>query len=50
MEHIDNNILFMYESIDIDNPSHYTREWFFWTNSVFCELVMDYLGFRIKMK
>lgn len=32
----------MHESIDVNDPSHFTRPWFSWANSMFCELVLDY--------
>ena len=32
---------FMHEAFDQDNPSHYTRAWFAWANSLFGELVID---------
>ena len=32
----------MHESIDVDDPSRFTRPWFSWANSMFCELVLDY--------
>lgn len=34
----------MHESISVDNPNDFTRPWFSWANSMFCELVMDYCG------
>lgn len=33
---------FMHESFHVDNPQKYTREWFSWANSIYCELVLDY--------
>lgn len=38
----------MHEGIDVDDPTKYTREWFSWSNMMFCELVMDYFGIRVK--
>lgn len=38
----------MHEGFDADDPGQYTREWFSWANSLFCELVMDYLGYSIE--
>ena len=32
---------FMHEAFDQDDPSHYTRAWFAWANSLFGELVID---------
>lgn len=39
----------MHEGFHVDNPSQYTREWFSWANAMFCELVMDYCGYRIRL-
>lgn len=36
----------MHESIDANDPHNYSRPWFSWANSVYCELVMDYAGIR----
>ena len=36
----------MHEGICVDDPTRYTRPWFSWANSMFCELVMDYCGIR----
>ena len=38
---------FMHESIDADDPYHFSRTWFAWANSVFSELVLRYAGFEI---
>ena len=38
----------MHESMHVDDPSRYTREWFSWANAMFCELVLDYCGYRIQ--
>lgn len=40
----DAGTLLMHEGVNVDNPSDYTRPWFSWANSMFCELVMDYCG------
>jgi uncharacterized protein len=32
---------FMHEAFDQDNPSHFTRPWFAWVNSLFGELMLD---------
>ncbi|GAC1368877.1 MAG: glycoside hydrolase family 125 protein [Candidatus Saccharimonadales bacterium] len=32
---------FMHESIDVDNPEHFTRPWFGWANSLFGELILQ---------
>ncbi|WP_162930921.1 glycoside hydrolase family 125 protein [Lactococcus allomyrinae] len=39
----------MHEGFDVDNPDHYTREWFSWANMMFCELVMDYFDIRVEI-
>lgn len=39
----------MHESVCKDDPQQYTRPWFSWANSVFCEFVIDYLGNSVKM-
>lgn len=38
----------MHEGFNVDNPNEYTREWFSWANAMFCELVLDYCGYRVK--
>jgi meiotically up-regulated gene 157 (Mug157) protein len=37
----------MHESFDVDNPAKFTREWFSWANSMFCELVLVHCGYRL---
>ncbi|MGF3084727.1 glycoside hydrolase family 125 protein, partial [Streptococcus pyogenes] len=37
----------MHEGFDVNDPYQYTREWFSWANMMFCELLLDYLGFSI---
>jgi meiotically up-regulated gene 157 (Mug157) protein len=37
----DANTGFMHEAFDQDDPSHFTRAWFAWANSLFGELVVD---------
>lgn len=32
----------MHEGFDPDNPEAFTRPWFSWANSMFCELLVDY--------
>lgn len=34
----------MHEGIHVDDPMQYTRPWFSWANSMFCELVLQYCG------
>lgn len=31
---------FMHESVHVDNPHHYSRHWFAWTNSLFGEMII----------
>lgn len=45
----DGDTLRMHESFDVDNPSKFTREWFSWSNMMFCELLLDYYGHRVKL-
>lgn len=40
----DNGTYQMHEGIYADNPAEYTRSWFSWANSMFCELVLEYCG------
>ncbi len=37
---LDNDTGFMHESFDVDDPSHFTREWFAWQNTLFGELIL----------
>jgi len=37
----------MHESFDVNNPNKFTREWFSWANSMFCELALVHSGFRL---
>ena len=39
----------MHEGVNVDDPSRFTRPWFSWANMMFCELVLDYCGYRVKM-
>jgi len=34
----------MHEGFDVNDAVHFTREWFSWANSIFIELVLNYLG------
>lgn len=36
----------MHESFHVDAQGTYTREWFSWANSMFCELVLEVCGLR----
>ena len=36
----------IHESFHADRPTSWTRAWFCWAEAMFCELVLDYCGFR----
>lgn len=38
----------MHESFNVNNPNHFSREWFSWANMMFCELLLDYYGIRVQ--
>ena len=39
----------VHESFHVDHPAEFTRPWFSWSNSVFCELVLDYCGQKVTL-
>lgn len=39
--------MLMHEGFCADDDTQYTREWFTWANAMFCELVMDYCGYKL---
>lgn len=39
----------MHESVHVDNPERYTREWFSWANALFCEWILGLCGYGIEM-
>lgn len=45
---IDAGTHLMHEGVCVDDPTQYTREWFSWSNMMFCELVMAYFDIRVK--
>ncbi len=47
LAHTDAGTGFMHEAFLADNADKYTRPWFSWANSVFCELILDCCGYRI---
>lgn len=47
MARTDGGTGFMHEGFHVDDPNQYTREWFSWANSMFCELVLDYCGLNV---
>ncbi len=38
----------MHEGFDVENPENFTRPWFSWSNMMYCELLLDYLGMQVK--
>jgi uncharacterized protein len=44
LERTDAGTNFMHESFLANNPAKFTRAWFAWANSLFSELVLDYVG------
>lgn len=38
----------MHEGFSADDPASFTRPWFSWANMMFCELLMDYCGIRVR--
>ncbi|MBB6675321.1 glycoside hydrolase family 125 protein [Cohnella nanjingensis] len=38
----------MHEGFSADDPATYSRPWFSWANMMFCELLMDYCGIRVR--
>jgi meiotically up-regulated gene 157 (Mug157) protein len=34
----------MHEGVHVNDPTVFTREWFSWSNSMFCELALDLAG------
>lgn len=34
----------MHESLNVDDPAKYTREWFSWANALFCEWILEFCG------
>ena len=35
---------YMHEGVDCNDPAQFTREWFSWSNAMFCELALDVAG------
>lgn len=36
---------YMHEGVDKDDPTRFTREWFSWSNAMFCEVALEVAGF-----
>lgn len=49
LEATDGGTGMMHEAVNVDNPSDYTRPWFSWANSVFCELVLECCDLRVQV-
>ncbi len=49
LETTDGGTGFMHEGFHVDNPKEFTRPWFSWANSVFCEFILDYCGCKLKL-
>jgi len=43
----DDGTLHVHEGFHVDDPSRWTREWFSWADSTFCELALSLLGLRV---
>ncbi|RKP44796.1 metal-independent alpha-mannosidase [Cohnella endophytica] len=48
LERTDGGKGMMHEGFHKDDPTAYTREWFSWANMMYCELVLDVCGIRVK--
>lgn len=48
IKNTDGGKMLMHEGFDVNNPENFTRDWFSWANAMFCELVLDYCGYRVK--
>ena len=46
---IDAGTHMMHEGINVDDSTQFTRPWFSWANMMFCELLLNYYGFNIKI-
>lgn len=48
LERTDADTDMMHEGFSVDDPTQFTRPWFSWANAMYCELVLDYCGLRVK--
>ena len=48
MKNTDAGTYLMHEGFNPDDPNKFTRDWFSWANMMFCELVLDYCGIKVK--
>ena len=44
LESTDADTGYMHEGVFVDDPAQFTRPWFAWSNSIFSEFVLHYLG------
>lgn len=44
LENSDAGTGYMHEGVFVDDPAQFTRPWFAWSNSIFSEFVLHYLG------
>ena len=49
LTHTDAGTDLMHEAFLVDDPAQYTRPWFSWANSVFCELILDCCSYHLEM-
>ena len=49
MAAMDGGTGWMHESFDVNDPCKFTRPEFGWANAVFAELVLDYLGYKVRV-
>ena len=40
----------MHEGFSVDNPTQFTRPWFSWANSMFCEFLLDCCGITVPSR
>ena len=45
----DGNTGALHEGFDKDDATQFTREWFSWPNMLFCELMLNYFGYELKV-
>ena len=48
MKNTDAGTYLMHEGFNPNDPNMFTRDWFSWANMMFCELVLDYCGIKVK--
>lgn len=50
LENTDGGKLLMHEGFHKDDDKIYTRDWFSWSNSLYCEALLRYLGYEVIKK